>query len=159
MPDGTDSFWLNDFNTLTLETSGGSTDLVAGIRGVTLEAEYQTFERLYTADSTVAVTDKQAQFNVPVSIEYAFFDPTFAEEWLGGDGTSSTSQTDTSDPQEYKLTGDFRNRDGSKKIEVTVTGITFENIPLFDASMDEYVVWGLEGNGKDVSNFTGGTVA
>jgi len=152
-PAETDNYWLNDFNTLTLQTVSGTTDTVAGIRGVTLEAEFSTFEHLYTADSTKRVNTKQAQANVPISIEFAFFDGTFVEEWLGGDGGTSTSLSDTSDPELFELTGNFRNDDGTKQIDVTVTDITFENIPLFDASMDEFVVWGLDGEGADISNF------
>jgi len=155
MVDNTDAYWANDFETLTLETSSGDTDYVAGIKNVTLEAEYGTLEDLYTADSTIRVDSKQAEFTVPVSIEYAFFDPVFVEEWLGGEGSTSTGGQDTSDPQEFTLTGDFRNRDGSKKIEATIEGIRFPSIPLFDGSENEFVVWGLEGEGSNISNFAG----
>jgi len=140
-PAETDNYWLNDFNTLELTTVGGTTDTVAGIRGVTIEAEYQTLEHLYTADSTKRVNSKQAQANVPVSIEFAFFDGEFVKEWLGGEGATGTSLTDTSDPELFELNGNFRNDDGTKQIDVTVTDITFENIPVFDGSMDEFIIW------------------
>lgn len=147
-PTETDNFFVNDYETLELTTVDGTDDTVAGIRGVTIEAEYQTLEHLYTADSTKRPTSKQAQFNAPINIEFAFFDGTFAEEWLGG-----TSVEDTTDPTMFELTGDFRNDDGTKQIEITVTDITFENIPLFDGSMDEFVVWGIDGEGADITNF------
>lgn len=152
-PSETDNWWLNDFNTLELTTVGGTTDTVAGIRGVTIKAEFGTMEHLYTADSTKRVNAKQAQANVPISIEFAFFDGEFVNEWLGGAGGTDTSLADTSDPQLFELTGNFRNDDGSQQIDVTVTDIEFENIPIFDASMDEFVVWGLDGNGADITNF------
>jgi hypothetical protein len=55
-PAETDTWFVNDYETLELTPSGGTTDTVAGIRGVTIEAEYQTLEDLYTADSTKRVT-------------------------------------------------------------------------------------------------------
>jgi len=152
-PQETDNYFLNDYETLSLTPTGGSTDTVAGIRGVTLEAEYQTLEHLYTADSTKRVNSKQAQANVPVSVEFAFFDGEFVSEWLGGESGTATSLSDTTDPAQFDLTGNFRNDDGTKQIDVEITEITFENIPLFDASMDEFVVWGLDGEGADISNF------
>ena len=159
MPDSTDSYFSNDYETLTLQTSTGDTDYVAGIQGVTIEAEFGVLEDLYTADSVTRDASKQAEFTVPISIEYAFFDPVFVEEWLGGDGNTSTSGVnETSDPQQFQLNGVFRSRDNDKEIDVTVDGIRFPSIPIFDLSQDEYVVWGLEGEGSDISDFTAGQV-
>jgi len=152
-PQETDNYWLNDYETLELTPSGGSTDTVAGINSVALEAEYGTLEELYTADSTKRANVKQAQAGVPVSVEHMFFDGSFVEEWLGGEGSTATSLSDTSDPALFDLTGNFRNDDGTKQIDVEITDIYFENIPMFDASMDEFVAWGLEGRGADITNF------
>lgn len=149
----TDPYWFSDFATLELEKSGGTTDYAAGIKGATIEAEYQTLERLYTADSTQIEAQKQAEAHVPVELNYVKFDPEFAKEWLGGSGSSATSLTDTSDPQKYKLTGDFDNADGSTQINIEVTGITFPNIPLLDGSQDEFVEWSLSGSGENIPTF------
>jgi len=148
-----EAYWLNDYDTLTLETQdqGPAATAVAGIKGITIEAEYQTLEHLYTADSVKKETSKQAQFMAPITIEYALFDGDFQEQWAGGAGASATSITDTSDPQEFKLTGNFRSESDGRQLDVVVEEITFSNIPVFDGSQDEYVVWGLEGEGGDIT--------
>jgi hypothetical protein len=158
-PTETDTWFVNDYEMLELTPAGNTTDVVAGIRGVTLEAEFQTLEEMYTADSTKRVTVKQAQAGVPVSVEFAFFDGSFVEQWLGGESGTATSLSDTSDPALFELSGDFRNDDGSQKIDVEITDIYFENIPMFDGSMDEFATWGLDGSGADVTNFEYTTVA
>lgn len=147
------AYWINDYEMLELTTVDGNDDVVAGIQEVAIEAEYQTIEELYTADSTERVAVKQAQKTVPISIGYSFFDGDFVEEWLGGDGAKSTEWEDTSDPQLFELEGDFRSKDGDRQIEVTVTDIYFESIPIFEGSMDEYVEWGLDGQGANITNF------
>ena len=154
MPDSSDVYFVNDYETLTLTPSGDSTDVVAGVKNVSIELSWGTFERFFTADSVERAASKQAELAIPVSIEYAFFDGAFVEEWL-----TSGAVTDSSDPPEFDLTGDFRSRDGDKQIEVEVTGINFENIPIFDGSENEFVVWGLEGEGSQLTNFDQGTVA
>jgi len=155
-----ESYWTNDFETITLETQDqtNTATAVAGIRGITIEAEFQTLEHLYTADSVKKDTSKQAQFIAPITIEYALFDGDFQEQWAGGAGSSGTSIADTSDPQEFKLTADFRSDSNTDQLEVTVENITFSNIPIFDGSQDEYMVWGLEGEGGDITNLSTTTV-
>lgn len=147
------AYWLDDFATLDLETGGGDSTPVAGIQEVAIEAEYGTLERLYTADSTKVEAQKQAEVSVPVEIGYSKFDPAFVEEWLGGDGSTANSLSDTSDPQEYELTGEFVSEDGSQQLNITVTGITFESIPLLAASRGEFVQWDLSGTGTDITDF------
>lgn len=150
----TDSYWFSDFSVLSLTTSSGTTELAAGVKGATIEAEYQTFERLYTADSTQVEVEKQAEALIPVELDYVKFEPDFVTEWLGGAGSSSaTSLTDTSDPQTYTLSGDFDNASGSTQVNITVDNITFPSIPVFDGSQDEFVEWGLSGAGRTISNF------
>jgi hypothetical protein len=151
----TDPYWFSDFASLSLQTPSGSTELAAGIKGATIEAEYQTLERLYTADSTKIEAQKQAEALVPIELNYVKFEPDFVKQWLGGSGGDATvtSLTDTSDPQKYVLNGDFDNADGSTQVNITVEGITFPSIPLIDADQDEFIEWGLSGAGEDVTTF------
>jgi len=154
MPDDSDLYFTNDFETLSLTPTGGSTDVIAGIKNVTIEISYGTFERFFTADSTKRAASKQGELAIPVSIEYAFFDENLILEYTDGTG----SIADTSDPPEFDLSGEFRSRDNDKKISVDVKEINFENLPIFDGSENEFVVWGLEGEGSDLTSFEGGTV-
>jgi hypothetical protein len=150
-----DPYWFSDFATLSLQTSAGTTELAAGIKGATIEAEHQTLERLYTADSTKIESQKQAEFQVPIELNYVKFEPDFVKQWLGGSGGDATvtSYTDTSDPQKYTLSGDFDNADGTTQVNITVEGITFPSIPVFDGEQDEFVEWGLSGAGEDITTF------
>lgn len=146
-------FWFNDFEVLELSTVDGDEDFVAGIIGAEIEAEMQTLEELYTADTTEREAVKQAQKAVPLSFDYVKFDGDFAESWLGGAGSTATEWTDTSDPALFELTGDFRSKDGDQQMEITVTGIYFPSFPFWTGSMDEYVERGLSGTGSNVTNY------
>jgi hypothetical protein len=146
-------FTLQDFSTLDLSTDAGSTETpVAGIQDVTIIPNV-SIETLYTADSIKVADKMQHEAAVNVEIGYAFFDGAVVEQWLGGSGSTGTSLTDTSDPQEYSITGTFDSRDDSMQINVTVEGITFEEMPIFDASRGEYAQWDLSGTGTDITNF------
>jgi hypothetical protein len=153
---------LNDYEAVPLLTDDSREEdvTVAGLTNVTIEAEWQTMERLYTADTTVAEADLQAEKNVPVTIEFMKLKGDFHKEWLGGEGTSDTAWADTTSPQEFKIDGaDFRSKDGVEKAEVTVEGITFGSIPIVELSENEYGAWSIEGQGKDITNFDVSTVA
>ena len=145
---------LDDYATLDLvEEDSDSATPVAGIQDVTIEAS-QSIETLYTADSA-KVSDKFGHEHVVnVEIGYSFFDGEVVAQYLGGDGgTTATSWEDSSDLQHYELTGTFEARDGSQQIEVTITGITFESMPIMDAARGEYAQWDLSGEGIDITNF------
>lgn len=146
------AYWLDDYTTLELSTSGGTTDYVAGVQGVTVEPEV-SMEHLYTADSIKKETSKQHEFIANVEINYSIWDPEFVREWLGGEGSASGSMSDTSDPQEFEFSATFDSTGGDETVEMTVTEITFESIPAFDASRGEFVEWGLTGDAGDITNF------
>jgi hypothetical protein len=150
-----DIFWLDDYTTLDLSTPGdGTATPVAGIQNVEIVPNV-SMERLYTADSIKIEAQKQHEAAVNVTIGYSKWDSTVAEQWLGGGGdTSANSLTDTSDPQKYELSGTFESQNGDRTMDVTVTGITFEEMPLMAASRGEYVQWDLEGTGEDISDLT-----
>lgn len=150
-------YQLNDYETLDLtEASGDTATPVAGIQGVTAIPS-ASLESLYTGDSSKRADTFQHEFNVQVEINYAFFDGAVVEHWLGGSGSSGGSWTDTSDPQDFEITGDFRSRDGSNALEFTITGINFPEMPILDISRGEYAQWDLSGEGDDVTNFSVGT--
>jgi hypothetical protein len=112
-----------------------------------------SLERLYTGDSIKIEAQKQHEFQVQVNIGYSKWDPVVAEQWLGGaGGTSANSMTDTSNPQKYSLTGEFESNGGGTTFSIEVSGITFEEIPLVDASRGEYIQWDLEGVGEDIAD-------
>lgn len=144
-------FVLDDYATLEVDTAGGSmsTDTpVAGVQGVTIVPNV-SIERLYTADSIKVEAQQQFEFQVDVSIEYALWEDqsVFLNEWMGGKGSSATSMTDTTNPEEFKLTSTFESVETSQQLDVTVEGITFEEFPIIDTEMGEFVSRDLSGVG------------
>lgn len=149
-----DTIWqLNDFATLdVVEEDTEESTPVAGLQDVSIVPQEQ-IEILYTADSTKIADRFSHEKQVAVDIGFSFWDGEIAEEWLGGAGQSAGTWEDTSDPQLFELTGDFRSRDGSQAMTFTIPGITFEEMPLLDASRGEYAQWDLTGIGEDVEEF------
>lgn len=149
-----ETYRLQDYSTLDLTEEDSSTaTAVAGVQNVSIEPNV-SIEHLYTADSLKVADRLQHEFQVNVEIGYAFFDGDVVSYWLDGSGGSTaTSMTDTSDPQTYQLAGNFVSADGNNQIDVTVTGITFESMPMLDAANGEFAQWDLEGTGEDISNF------
>jgi hypothetical protein len=145
---------LQNYNTLDLATDGGGTATpVAGIQEVTLVSE-MSMEQLYTADSIKIADQMQHEAAINVEIGYSFWDGDVAAQWLGGGGdATSTSLSDTSKPQKYQITANFKSRDDGQQIDLTVEGITFESMPLIEASRGEFVQWDLSGTGEDVTNY------
>lgn len=141
-------YWLDNYQTLTLETQSGSTDFVAGIVDVQIGIEWGILESLYTADSVKREAVKQGEVQVPVEIGYAIFDVAFVQEWYD---TTGDTIDDTSNPPKFQLTGVFRDADQSQDLNVTVDNIVFENPPIVDGSHGEYMEWAPSGVGKDIS--------
>lgn len=148
----TEAVYLDDFTTLDLQTSGSTSTPIAGIQSVEISGEV-SLERLYTADSIKIEAQKQHEAQVSVSIGYSKFDAAIVEQWLGGSGSSANSLTDTSDPQKYQISGTFEEVSGTNEINLTVTGISFESMPLISASRGEFVQWDIEGTGEDITTF------
>jgi hypothetical protein len=146
-----------DDASLVLETDEGTpTNIpIAGLQSVTIIPSV-SIEQLYTGDSIKIDAQKQHEFSVDVSIGFSKWDPTFAEQWLGGGGgTSANSMTDTTDPQKFSInTFDQVSVGGGTTINIQVTGVTFPEMPVFDASRGEYVQWDLEGTGEDIADYS-----
>ena len=151
-----DAYWFDDA-TLVLETDEETpTEIpVAGLQEVAITPSV-SIEQLYTGDSIKIDSQKQHEFEVGVTIGFSKWDSTFAEQWLAGaGGSSANSMTDTSDPQKFALnTFDPVSVGGDTTINIQVTGVTFEEMPLFDSSRGEYNQWDLEGTGEDIEDYS-----
>lgn len=147
-------YFSDDFTTLDLTEGDGDTATpVAGIQNVEIVPSV-SIEQLYTSDSIKIEAQKQHEASVSVSIGYSKWDPEVAKQWLdGGGGNTANSLTDTSDPQKFKIDSDFTSNAGTT-LNITVTGITFEEMPLVSASRGEYIQWDLEGTGEDITDLS-----
>jgi len=148
----TDAYVLDDYVTLSVETSGATSVPIAGIMGVTIIPNV-SIERLYTADSIKIEEQQQFEHAVEVGIDYALWDQdaTFVQQWLGGSGgTMASTMTDTTDPQKFTLTGEFDSVNGDRTLLTKVEGITFEEFPIIDTDMGEFVSRDLTGTGEDM---------
>lgn len=150
-----DAYWLDDFSTLDLQTEDQSQSdtPVAGIQNVELVPNV-SIEQLYTADSIKIESQKQHEAAVDVNIGWSKWDSEVVEQWLGGAGSSANSLTNTGDPQKYQIVGTFESVSGDRTLDVTVEGITFEEMPIIAASRGEFVQWDLDGTGEDVTDLT-----
>lgn len=143
---------LDDYGTLTVATDDDTDVPIGGVTDVSAVASH-SIERLHTADSNKIADQLQHEFSVDVEIGFMYWDGSFAEQWLGGSGSTGTSYTDTTSPQKFTLDGTFDSRDDSNQIDMTIEGITFEEMPLIEASNGEYVSWELSGTGEDVTTY------
>ena len=145
------AYWLDDA-TLDLETDDGTAVPVAGIQDVEVVAAVDIVT-LFTADSIKPEAKKQQEFEPSVNIGFSKFDPAIVEEWLGGAGASAASMADTSNPQMFTIDGTFEAVGGDESFEATVTGITFPEMPIIQASRGEFVQWDLSGDAMDITDF------
>lgn len=157
-----DPLFFDGFTTLDIQTSDSTSVPIAGIQGVTAVPNV-SIEQLYTGDSIKMEAQQQHEAAVDVGIEYAKWDQdaTFVQQWLGGDGSSSSSWTDDNNPQKFELSATWDTVGGDRTWDFTITGITFEEFPLVDSSMGEYLSRDLSGTGEDVTDVstTDNTVA
>lgn len=148
----TDSYWLDDISEGTFEvtTDSGSTSYVAGVQSVAISGG-ATIEQLFTGDSINIEEQKQHEFSVDVEVGASLWDFEFVREWLGGSGSAADTMTDTSDPQKFTLNVTTDSVGGDRTVEITVTGITFEEMPVLDASRGEFVEWSPSGTGESIT--------
>lgn len=151
-----DAYTIDDYTTLELAVDGGSpTTPVAGIRGVTIVPSVE-IDRLMTADSGKAEAKHQYDYSVDVGIEYALWDEnaSVVQQWLGGDGGTATSWTDTGNPQEFQLSGTFDSVGGDRTLDVVVSGVTFSEMPILDGEQNEFLSRDLSGTGDDITDLS-----
>lgn len=144
------AYWADEA-TLTVETSEATAVPIAGLQDLTITPSV-SIEQLMTGDSIKIEEQKQHEFKVQVDIGFSKWDLSLAEEWLGGAGATGTSMADTSDPQKYSIDGTFTTADGSTTYDVSVIGVTFEEMPILDLSRGEFIQWDLSGTGEDLDN-------
>jgi len=147
-----ESYWFND-GALTVTNNEDDSDIViAGIKGVTITPGFE-MTQYYTADSTLWHVAKQYEHSVSVEIDYAFFNVEAAQQWLGGEGTTSaTSTTDTSDPMKFDVKRVDPSAKGGHERTTEVTTVVFPEFPIVDGSQDEMEEYGLSGTGRTVGN-------
>jgi len=152
MSASSEPYWLSD-GVLTAQNAEDATETpVAGIRGVTITPAYETTE-LYTADSTFRETVKQYEHNVNVEIDYVFFNMDTAQQWLGGQGTTTaTASTDTSDPMLFTVERVDPSANGDVERTTEVENVVFPEFPVVDGSQDEFEEYGLSGSGRSITN-------
>ena len=142
-----------DDATLDLETDAGGENIpIAGLQEIDITAGVDIVT-LFTANSVKPEAKKQQEFEPTVEIGFSKFDPDLVKEWLGGDGASATAMEDTSDPAMFTINAEFVSTGGDETFEATVTGITFDEMPLVSASRGEFIQWDLSGTGMDITNF------
>ena len=149
MPDA----YFADEATLSIETASGTSVDIAGLQDLTVVPSVSV-EQLYTGDSIKIEEQKQHEFEVQVDIGFSLWDLSLAEEWLGGEGSTATSMTDTNDPQKYLVSGEFTSADGSLTYQWEVSGVTFEEMPILDFSRGEFIQWDLSGTGEDLTDLS-----
>jgi len=153
----TNPYTLDDYSTLDLKLSGGDTIPIAGIQEVSVVPSV-SIERLMTADSIKTASKLQHEFMVDVSIGYSLWDPDVVRQWLddstAADGTDDpVTMADDSSPTEYEIDVSFVSKADNDTVNATVEGITFEEMPIFDAGKGEFAQWDLDGTGDDLTGF------
>lgn len=150
----TDAYWLDDISEGTFEvrtdSASSGTTLVAGVQSVAISGEV-SIEQLFTGDSINIEEQKQHEFQVDVEVGASLWDFEFVREWLGGSGSAADTMSDTSDPQKFTLSVSQDSVQGDRTVTIEVTGITFESMPVLDASRGEYVEWSPSGTGETLS--------
>jgi len=148
-----EAYWLDQISdgTFSVTTTSGGTNYVAGVQSVAISGE-TTVERLFTVDSITVEAQKQHETTVDIEVGASLWDSTFVKQWLGGGGgTTNTSIEDTSDLQKFKLEVVTDSVAGGTTVTITVDNITFESMPVLDASRGEYVEWNPSGTGTTLS--------
>ena len=143
--------YFGDSMTLNVQAPDGTAVPVAGLQSVSFMMEAEHIE-LFTADSIEWETVKKRELRIPVEIEYAKFDETFAQWWMGVTAQSA-SITDTSDVAFFTIDGQISPANGGDAREATVENVYFDEMPLWEANEGEFISQNLSGTGQTVSNF------
>lgn len=143
--------YYGDSMTLTATDPQSGDVPVAGLQSVSVMLSADHVE-LFTADSIKREAVKKRELSIPIEVEYAKFDKTFAEWWMGVTSAGS-SISDTSDVALFSIDGTITSSDGSTTLEITVDDVYFEEMPIWESTEGEFISQSLSGTGSDVSNF------
>lgn len=145
--------YFSDDATLSVaDSADASLDVIAELKGVTIELT-SDLVKLFSGDSTTRSAIKKREVEVPVDIEVAAFDPAFAQAWMAGDSTTtSTSYVDSTDVAEFNLTATITTVGGGTTWDVEVEKVAFESIPIVPVSEGEFMAWNFSGDGETISN-------
>jgi len=137
---------------ITIEDPADDSEiLVAGIRDYSVTPSYEHTE-LYTLDSVNREAVKRYEHNVAVEITYAKFSLEFAQEWLGGEGSTATASQDDDDPMKFNITNVQQSSDGGFERTTEVTDVVFPEFPFDQVTYGEFGEYDLSGSGRTVGN-------
>lgn len=156
--------FFGDDMTLSIETQSNANALtVAKLRGVTIRAEAEHIE-FFSADEVTFQDVKRREVVVIAEVEYAEFAESFAQYWLqGDDSTTSTTITNSSDATQYKITGevdmtDHTESSGDESLKAVVENAHTEEALMFDSQEGEYLAHNATFRGSAIT-FTKEAVA
>jgi len=135
---------------ITIEDPADDSEiLVAGIRDYSVTPSYEHTE-LYTLDSVNREAVKRYEHNVAVEITYAKFSIEFAQEWLGGEGSTATASQDDADPMKFNIVNVQQSSDGGFERTTEVTDVVFAEFPFDQVTYGEFGEYDLSGSGRTV---------
>jgi hypothetical protein len=147
MPVNQDTWW-GETMTLSAETTDTNSVPVAGLQSVSISASGE-HTSLFTADSVLREDVRRGQMEVSIEFEYAKWDATFVQSWMGA-GQDNTTIEDSSEVPLFNITGTIENGQGDT-LDVEVTDVYFEELDVFEASMGEFISKNQSGTGKNMT--------
>jgi hypothetical protein len=143
--------WFGDTMTISVQTNDSSpvTVPVGSAKQVQVILQADHIE-LGSADTILREAVAKRNFRVPVTITIAAFDDTWAQEWLGGDGSAATSVTDDHTVAQFDITGTITSEDGTTE-NVTVEDVYVPQLPVMDANEGQWIAHQISGTGKSIS--------
>jgi len=147
------AIWSNSAALTVEDPADDSEILFAGVREYSVTPAYE-HTNLYTIDSTFRDAVKRYEHDVNVEITYAKFFLEFAQEWLGGEGSTATASQDSSDPMKFNLVNVTPSADGGFERTTEVADVVFPELPLDMISYGEFEEYSITGSGRQVGDLS-----
>jgi len=150
----TDRYWGEDA-TLTVAHEDGTAVVVGMARNVSIRAAAEHVE-LYTPESILRQDVKRREVAIIVEMEFVEFDEDFAQMWLAGSSTGTTTITDDSDVALFDVTLEMDMTDhtgvaNDESLKAIAEDVHFPEMPLVTLAQGEYVAHNVSGRGKSVT--------
>jgi hypothetical protein len=145
-----EAMWSNSAALTVEDPADDSEILLAGVREYSVTPAYE-HTNLYTIDSTFREEVKRYEHDVNVEITYAKFSLEFAQEWLGGEGSTATASQDSADPMLFNLVDVTPSSDGTFERTTEVADVVFPELPLDQVTYGEFEEYSITGTGRQVS--------